>query len=73
MARRLDPPHDRVMLTPDELLVIGLLERSLADDAASPGAAIPAEPYDSRPPDTLPPVRSHRWWRRFLGGVIPPE
>jgi hypothetical protein len=71
MARRLDPPHDRVILTPDELLVIGLLERSLAEEAVSPPSAPFAAPERTR---SRPPDRGSSQWlrrsRRLVGWLL---
>ena len=39
MAGRIDPAHDRVHLSRDELRVLARLERSLSDDARRAAAA----------------------------------
>lgn len=58
MSRRLDPPHDRVPLTRDELAALQQLERSFALPDAAP----------RRPPPSRQPQRRRsaigRWARR---------
>ena len=57
MARRLDPPHDRVVLSLDELCALARLEESLADMDGMQERA--DEPRRRR--------RIRRWWARRRG------